>query len=315
MKLDITLCHSIIKMCLESELKGISRFDRNMENSDEGLRILDEIKKRRITFCLELEEKIEEHFDKHEPELKELYHDFVKAIIPDEENALFLNEYIENPQISQLTAIEYYKILLNVAYLTEDKIIFSEIINTLKAQACCHEINILQKDDILDKDKDTVLNVYRMSRVREFATADRVTCDYVSKWLSRFWKNQNDFVIIDNYVYQHRDKLRKYILDYVPWGSKVTIYTLSQGLMDNDVVNGFREPQFSHWNFEIYLFDRKRENHDRCIITNNFHIQINNLLGAFDNNGPGFISQVTITPNYKTNVEGYNKRPTARKLI
>lgn len=314
MKLNITICHSIIKMCLEVQLNGISRFNRQLEETDPGSLVLKQIKRRKITFCIELEEKILEYFDKNEPEFKQVYQDYVTSLINDEEHAFYLNNYTKDPLIDSITTDEYLNTLLNVAFQTEDKIVFSQLLDTYKSQACQYELNIMNKNDILDRSKDTILNRYTMSRVREFSTADQISSLSISIWLARFWKNEKNFTIIDSYIIKHKDSFKKYVLDYIPNGANVNIYTLRDKQRNSDFINAFKNHDFSSWNIDIFIYESKTENHDRCIITDNYHIQINNLLGAFDYKGTSFVSQVTITPNYKTNVDGIDKRPLSRKI-
>lgn len=292
MKLDITVCISILEACLEN----IEVFNKN----NEAILLLKEIHKRKLTLHTKLEIEYEEYFKKSRPELLDLYHNFISSSLINLDDVNILTNYVENPLIEQIPLTNYFKTLLNICDMTKDKIVFSNLLNGYIPQLMPLGIDIYDNIRILDTQGSHILNEYRIPIIRKIVKRGH-SCLSLSNWLSRFLVTESNFIIIDGYIYENSDGFFNYFLNNVKSGSKITLYTLlNNGNTIANIVNKFNSPPFKNWNFEIFIIPNKRVQHARDILTDNYYIEIDKGMGVFTRSGN--TDQANIAVEYKNKI-------------
>ncbi len=202
--------------------------------------------------------------------------------------------------------------MLNIAYLNEDRIIFSELLQSY--ETALEGKNILQMniDRILDRDDINHYNNYRFPIIRKRISKGESSSD-LSQWLKRIIKTETDIKIIDGYIYQERENFKNYFLPHISHKATIKIYTFLDHISQSDVINKFTGADYSNFNIEVFLIPSKRDQHARNILTNSYFIHLEKGLRIFGRNGQ--TDQSDITVDYITNITGASFPPVSGQIV
>ncbi|MCK4260294.1 MAG: hypothetical protein KAX49_15060 [Halanaerobiales bacterium] len=296
MKLQITLCHSILEYCL---LKA-NIFQRDNDANN----LMEEIKRRKIIVNFDLEAYWRNFFEEECPELLSFYETFLSDFVLYADDCELLERYIVSDKANQHfdDNDDYKKLLYNICSSTKDKILFTELMDNL-INSIQNEVDIYNVARILDQVEEHALNLYRLPIVnKQIVRGDSNVA--LSNWLKRFIESEMDLIICDNYVCENEDNLLNYILVHIPNGSKIKVYTLDPCLKNNrmnekDIKDLFLKAPFASWDFEVHLVGNKKDNHSREIVTNDYIINLDKGLATFGRMGK--TDQSVININYNNN--------------
>ncbi|MEM5592080.1 hypothetical protein AAHH67_10695 [Niallia circulans] len=290
MRLEVTVCHSIIEKCFE----GFTFYQK----SNRPRLLLEEILNRRIILHPELEQEYYEYFSNEKPELLDQFMEFYSNIIIQEENSKMISSYVETYQKND----KYTNLLLNICNTTEDKILLTESRNEIiQIQENIDQLEIIDSVKMLDRNDCNSLNNYRLPIIRKVVQNGESSAG-LSKWMSKFIKTEDKFIIIDNYIYKNRYRFRNYFLKYVKPTAEIEIYTLlPDGMSETDIINAFKGSHFKNWNIVKIIFIKdKKEQHARDIITDQYYIEIDKGMRVFGVGGQTEQSNITIS--YKNDI-------------
>lgn len=273
MRIEILTCHSIIAQCLEN----LDYF--NLDST--GNILLDELYRRKLVIHQDLEEEYINYFTNVRPDLLDLFMTFFSSIVTQQDNVKIISLYKK----TSFTSNEYFNVLLGVCMETHDKILLSnlstpEFEHTIKNQSICK----LSAEKVVDRNDDNLLNSYRLPIIRKVINPDQSSTD-LSKWITRFIIDQNDFLIIDNYLYENRDQFLNYFLKNVNLNANIEIYTMvNNGNSESNLIATFKNSPFNKWNFNIHIITRKKDQHARDIFTDKYYIEIDKGMMVFGHN-------------------------------
>ncbi len=303
MKLDIVVCYSTLEFCF---------FDVHYyERQNKGRLILDEIRRKRVNMNDDLLVYYETYFEDQGQDLFEEYQMWFSNQVLYSEHVKFVQNNLSAHAADSISD-EYLKILVNIAYLNEDKIIFSELLennyDNLK------RIGILQMniDRILNTNEDNYYNSYRFPIIRKRIAYGDSSAD-LSNWLRRIIQKETEFEIIDGYILQEINNFKTYFLPHVQANATIKIYTILDRISGSDLTDEFFHPFYSRWNIEIYLIQSKRYQHARNILTDNYFIQLEKGMRIFGENG--LTDQSDITVDYKIKMHDNSMPPVYSRLI
>jgi hypothetical protein len=229
--------------------------------------------KRKILLHEDLENEYERYIEENYPELVDFYQDFIKHIIIDGENLKIIDEYSEKYK----KIADYEGLLLDLCNVSLDKIILSE----LDFSSVTHPFCTLTSQDIIDKTKDNIYNSYSLPILRKVVKS-RESSVRLSKWISRFWVDQRDFTIVDNYIYENKDNFYEYVLKKIHKDSQIRIITaVNRGNNKLGIENCFKNHPFNQWNIQVDFIKSKRDQHAREIITEKYYIEIEKGFAVF----------------------------------
>ncbi|MBH0164367.1 hypothetical protein IHV12_05530 [Fictibacillus sp. 7GRE50] len=290
MRIEITTCHSIIAQCLEN----LSQFDV----SSTGNLLLGELYKRKLVIHDDLQNQYFDYFEKERPDLCDMFITLFQTLVSQQDNVKIIESYSNK----NLTSNAYYNTLLGISNVTEDKILLS---NCTAKDFCesvsSNSINKLSSKDVLNRSNNNLLNNYRLPIIRKVIRANQSSND-LSNWLSRFLNNQDNFIIIDNYIYENRTQFLKYFLSNVKPGAYIQIFTMiNKGNNESKLKSTFQSAPFNKWNFKIHIVTRKVDQHARDIITDQYYIEIDKGMMVFGRNGLTHQANITIT--YKEDIQ------------
>jgi len=284
MKLDVTLCHSILKQYFAADYNPItgSRTARDFAN---------EIEKNRIVLNDDLLLWYEIEFENDEL-LFQCFQDwFSKISTEPPEEKLLLPSGLSDVQINSLFPnSEYFQILVNVANNSYDKIIFSELLLPYQLQLENLGIIPMNKNKILDRtDINFYYNAYHLPYNKEIQS-NELKSD-LSAWFKRILKDENNIHILDSFLLQNINKFKQYILPHIKHNANLHFYSeftrdnrLGRNLNSSDFINEFSgNPNYSNWKVANVFKVVKPEIHDRGILTDNYFIKIGKGLDVFGN--------------------------------
>ncbi len=284
MRLDITVCHSVLKQYLQADYSPVTGLqeDRNL---------LYEITKNNITLNKDLLTCYEIEFEQNPSQL-DIYQSWLAAqTAKSEEETLFLTDDLSHANINSLfTSDLYFQILVNVAYTTYDKIIFSNLLTRYKTPLELLKILPMDRARILNRHENNYYNNYHLPYNKEIQNGE--SCSNLSKWLGRILKDETNIEIIDPYLYQNINSFKNYILPHIKHGANLTFYSgytrdnnLGRPLNSADFINEFNNTAYSNWNISNVFSVQKIEIHDRKILTDKYVIKIGRGLDVFGRNG------------------------------
>jgi len=296
MRLEITVCYSILEYCFAANRDFITGDQR-------ALMLWQELQRNRLSISIPLMEFYQKRFEEKHPELLQVYQYWMAANINDAERFNFVdNIYEENPTIKKWAmGDDYLNILLNTTYSTEDRIVLTEILNNMGFDAEPLGIHRMNSHLILDREANTYYNSYRFPILRKRIEAGESSFE-LSRWLSRIIRHERKFTIIDNYVWQNINSLKQYFLPHVRKGAKIKIYTYLEKKRDiEDCVREFQKQEYRKWDIRIFLVTDKRDQHARNILTENYFINLDKGLAIFGRDGRTDQSDINI--DFIENVE------------
>ncbi|MED2799901.1 hypothetical protein P4244_20470 [Bacillus thuringiensis] len=300
MKLDITVCHSILEFCFND---GINLTDILQDKCDK-LIVLEEIKKRRICLSDNLEEQYHNYFSQERPELLDIYQSFIGTLMGFANNIKFIDNQPAAHYFDFLENDSYLEVLCTICYLSEDQILLSNKLDSdqkikLESMAIsCFDIQRIQ-----NMDEDNKLNLYRLPIIAKRIPA-KIDNNSISTWLSKFLLTENEFTIVDRYIYQNSNSFLNYFLIHVQAGAKIKIYTVEgTQARRHDIYHKFNSQPFRNWDIEIYIIPNTRDQHARNILTNQYFIEIDNGMGLFGRDGLTYQGDITI--QYKNQVHNH----------
>ncbi|NFE95944.1 hypothetical protein FDF12_07490 [Clostridium botulinum] len=301
MKLDITLCYSIIEYYFDN-------FNQ-YEIDNKGNRIFDRIKQHSVNLNYELEEKYEEYFRNNRPELLCSYQDFIKNMTYSSEGAKIIDSLNQYSEVDKITDEEYYNILISTCYSTKDKILMSDKCDTFITDLKNIGIEVVKSNQMLDVNDSNIINSYSLP-ITGKKICHGLSSEEVSKWIGRFLEDETDIEIIDGYIYQNAYNFYNYFLKYIKHGSNLKIYTFLDKIVEDDIISEFTSERYKYWNIEIFIFQSKKQQHARNIFTNKYYIHLEKGMAIFGRNGITDQSDVNIAfakyvPFY--NIDGYKK--------
>ncbi|MGG1140363.1 hypothetical protein [Bacillus mycoides] len=300
MKLEIVVCYSILKECFES----LDALDRTNKSAI----IFDEIMRRKIILNDQLQDSYEEYFRDTRPDLLDVYMQFIVNAVQSVDNVKVIGSTLENPT----NLDEYIDVLIDMAIDTEDKILLTDLLHPKLTTCQFSGINKLDSDNIFNKKKENILSKYRLPIIRKCIQRGQPNLD-LAEWLSRFWRSESEFIVIDNYIYENRAQFLSYFLNYIPKGTTIHLYTmLNHGNTEQNLKSVFRGTPYSDWNFKFNIIGNKKDQHARDIFTNQYYIEIDKGMGVFGRNGRTDQSNITI--QYKDNITD-STMPRARELV
>jgi len=286
MKLDVTLCHSILKQYFAADYNPItgSRTARDFAN---------EIEKNRIVLNDDLLLWYEIEFENDEL-LFQCFQDwFSKISTEPPEEKLLLPSGLSDVQINSLFPnSEYFQILVNVANNSYDKIIFSDLLTPFQLQLENLGIIPMNKNKILDRtDINFYYNAYHFHYNRQVQTGENNSD--LCNWFSRILKDENDIIFLDAYLFQNISKFKTYILPHIVHGANLTFYTylgnIGSGrsirqLNYSDFQTEFSNSVYSPYNIvNVFEVKIKKYIHERWLLTNKYYIQLGKGLATFGN--------------------------------
>ncbi len=277
MKLDIVVCYSILEYCFQNH--------NFLDIDNKAISIFNEIEGKRVNLNDDLIDHYEDFFLAANPGFLDYYETWIANRMQYSDSINILSNGLANHSVNQLFDDDYLRTLANLAYINDDKIIFSDSLDNYKNQL--QNLNILQLngDEIIDKKTDNYYNRYRFPIFRKVIKKGESSVN-LSNWLKRIIQTETDIIIIDNYIYQERHNFKKYFLDHVPANSNIKIYTILEGpATENSLKHEFRKSNYSNWNIEIFLIPGKKDQHARNIITNHYCIQLDKGMRIFGSNG------------------------------
>lgn len=278
MKLEITLCYSVIEFCL-ANLNQLIR-------DNPATQVLDEIQRRKIILHTDLEECWRDYFEAKHPELLMLYEQFISDTVLYADKCELLDHYSVSQNADQLFKADesYKKLLYNISQSSKDKILFTDMIDDL-IKSPLSEVDIYNTTRILDHTEENPLNSYRLPIVNKqipFGDHSSTLCN----WMKKFWEGDSEVIICDNYIYANHQHLLDYFLQHYTNGSKIKLYTLiPRGKTDQDVIDLFINPPFDQWVFELNILNDRKEHHSREIVTSKYLIQLDKGFAVFGRNG------------------------------
>jgi hypothetical protein len=286
MRLEVTVCHSIIEKCLDN----ISIFDR--ENKSKL--ILDELFRRRMVLHPDLEEQYVNHFSNIRPDLLDNFMTLYQSIVIQEDNIKLIKNYSSIYNHSDI----YLSILINICNSSLDKILLTDYNDSTIGDISSLGISKVDSNRIVDYQDKNILNNYRLPIIRKVVTAGESSLD-LSIWLSKFISTEQNFIIVDNYIYENRLLFLNFFLKYVRIGADIELYTMvNNNNTEQNIINTFNRPPFNKWKFNKINFVRnKKDQHARDIITDRYYIEIDKGMKVFGNNNS--THQANITIGYK----------------
>jgi len=306
MRLDIVVCYSVLEYCF-------SNF-RNYRRENKARRILAEIERKRINLNDDLQVHYAVYFETQRADLLEDYQLWLSNQVQYEDYVRFVDDDLSNAKVNRIINDDYLRIAANIAYQTEDKIIFSELL--VDYDNSLQDIGILQMnvDRILNRSEDNYYNRYRFPIIRKRIAAGEASAA-LSKWLKRIIQTETEFEIIDNYLYQSRENFKRYFLVHVPRGAKIRIYTLVTGAAtESNLRREFSGADYRDFDLEVYLISDKKEQHARNILTNNYFIHLEKGMRIFGGRS-GLTDQSDITVDYRDNITDTAMPPIRRRLL
>ena len=305
MKLDITLCHSILAYCFAN----LDHYERQ----NRARHLLDEIRKQRINLNDDLQVYYEVYFETQRSDLLEDYQQWFANQVIYADYVTFTPNNLSNTEIDNSVNDDYLRTLLNITYVNQDKIVFSELLNSY--DRTLKNIGILQLNiaNILDRSVNNYYNDYHFPITRKRIIAGQ-SSRKLSNWLKRILQTEIDFEIIDNYIYTERDNFKRYFLPHVQHGATLKIYTISsRGVQIADLIREFSSSDYTNWQIELYLIQSKRDQHARNILTNNYFVHLEKGMRIFGRNGR--TDQSDINVDYRKNITSTSMPLIHRRLI
>ncbi|WP_435164475.1 hypothetical protein [Paenibacillus glycanilyticus] len=307
MKLEVTVCQSVIEQCFE----GINDvFGNNI--------LLNEIKRRRIVLHDELIDIYEEYFRVTRSDYFDLFSTFLSAILNNEKYSEIIDDYVDEPVVHMLFPHSRKdRVLANICNNTRDKLLLSNTIEAYPKSELEKRLNIKTYNaaDIIDIKKSTILNSYKIPIFKRVARGGNSS--NLSSWLGRFLLNEDEITIIDNYLYENSDNFYNYILNHIDNQANIKLITKLNGrTTENDLINKFMAPPFNSWNItEILVVSGKREQHARNIVTNNYIIMIDKGMAVFGTGTANVTDQADISIHNKEDVQDYVYPRNIRKIV
>lgn len=296
MRIEITTCHSIIAQCFDN-LDQINPFSS-------GNVLLEELYKRKLIIHDDLVNEYFNYFQEVRPDLLDSFMSFYNIIVTQQDYSKFISSYNKINDTNN----NYYDILLSISKESPDKILLSDINDVNFDQAIYNNsISKINTSRILDRDDDNLLNNYRLPIIRKVIKSNESSTK-ISKWLSRFIRDENNFIIVDNYLYENRNLFLHYFLKYIKIGANIEIHTMIHhpNTMHN-LINTFKSPPFNKWNFKIFIIGNKRDQHARDIFTDKYYIEIDKGMKVFGQGDKTHQANITIT--YKDKILDNNLPP------
>ncbi len=302
MKREITVCHSILSYIFEN----LNPFDK--ENFADLL--LKEIQRNKLLLNDDLEQHYETKFQSNPASWQaylawiisqKQYPDLVKRV----QNGSL------NPNINALTQDTYEQCLLSICENSVDKIVFSDLLQSLAPALRNFDVFLMEQTTILDRTAQNAYNDYRFPIIRKRISQGQSSSD-LGQWLSKIIQTETDITIIDNYIYQNQRSFRTHFLAYLPQNANIKIYTLLDRITQQQLIREFSRTFYSQWNIEVWLIPDKGEQHDRNIFTNRYHIAIGKGFGVFGNRGQ--TAQSDISVDFIDNIAD-RTLPNARKIL
>ncbi|MDM8519773.1 hypothetical protein QUF64_06980 [Anaerolineales bacterium HSG6] len=307
MKLDITLCHSILAYCFAN----LDHYERQ----NRARYLLDEIRKRRINLNDDLQVYYEVYFETHHSDLLEDYQQWFANQVIYADYVTFVPNNLSNTEIDYFVNDDYLRTLLNITRLNQDKIVFSELLSSY--DQALKNMGILQLNiaKILDRNANNYYNDYHFPITRKRIIAEQ-SSRKLSNWLKRIIQSETDFEIIDNYIYTERNNFKRYFLPHVQHGAVLKIYTISDQRVRvsvTDLIREFSSPDYANWQIELYLVQSTRHQHARNILTNNYFIQLEKGMRIFGRKG--HTDQSDINVDYRKNITSTSMPRIHKRLI
>ncbi|GAF66059.1 hypothetical protein BTS2_2959 [Bacillus sp. TS-2] len=189
MKFDITVCSSFLKACLQSYLAF------GKDNI-----LLNELYRNRMILNKELENEYILYFKKNHPEFLDVFLTFFQTYTIHADNVKYYDTFKSIIDIDD----QYYNVLINICLNTEEKILLSDNKINEKNVGSQQNINIILTENLFDKRHDNILNNYKLPIIRKVIQTGQSN-EQLSMWLSRFINDEDDFIIVDNYIYENKN--------------------------------------------------------------------------------------------------------------
>ena len=304
MRLDIVVCYSVLEYCFSNI--------RHYERENKARQILDEIERKRINLNDDLQVHYEAYFETERADLLEDYQQWLSNRVQYEDYVKLVDNDLSTADVDRIISDDYLRIVTNIAYRNEDKIVFSELLNDYDADL--QNIGILQMnvDRILDRSEDNYYNSYRFPIIRKRTELGGSSAK-LSAWLKRIIQTETEFEIIDGYIYQERENFKNCFLVHVPSGAKIKIDTFLDRIREADLINEFSSVDYRNWNVEVHLIPSKKEQHARNILTNNYFIHLEKGMRIFGRNG--LTDQSDITIDHRDKITDTSMPPIRKKLL
>ncbi len=291
MKLEIAVCYSTLAYCFTHE----NPFERDNKAND----VLAEIKRKRVTLNDDLVVYYETYFESQQADLLEDYQLWFANQVLYTDHVKFVGNDLTSVEIDNIISDDYLNLLTTITYQTEDKIVFSELLDGDEVNLKAIGLLQMKVDRILDRHEDNYYNSYRLPIIRKRIEVDKSSSG-LSNWLKKIIQTETYFEIIDGYIYQERANFKTYFLAYIPHQATIKIFTILDGITETDLINEFSGPDYQHWTIEVYLIRSKREQHARNILTNNYFIQLEKGMRIFGRRGKTDQSDINI--DYRHNI-------------
>ncbi|NUU61257.1 hypothetical protein [Paenibacillus agri] len=307
MKLEVTLCYSLLEKCFDS-----------ITNVFDETTLLNELKRRKLIIHHELENIYESYFKHDRPELFDIYAAFVSSILNNEMYSKVVDNINESPVVELIFPdSNNNRIVTNVCNSTEDKILMSELLNDFEKEKLENEMSIssFNSTEILDENKPTILNHYKIPIFKRVPQGENSFA--LSKWLGRFLKNEKEITIIDNFLYENSINFYNYVIKYIDKDANIKLITMVNNRnTEANIINKFKSSPFDLWNIsEIHIVNMKREQHARNILTENYIIMIDKGMAVFGTGRVNNTDQSDITINYRSKVQEYSLPLNIRKIV